>query len=530
MKNRIKSLYNNYRQLVLPIETEIMIPKNDSVRLLSTILEGLDYSKLYDAYSTYGRNPAISPKTLFKVLVYANACDIQSSRDIEKACRRDINFMWLLEGQSPPDYSTISRFRKDRLKGCIEDLFYQMVTLLGELDEIEYKTIFIDGTKIEANANKYTFVWKKSINKLQKKLKENIKKIIEEINTSLEKQYKTEEEFLTLDLFKEIKNELKAIADNENIEFVKGKGKRKNKIQKFIESLDAAIEKKSKYDGYDDIFDGRNSFSKTDKDATFMHLKEDHMRNSQLKPAYNVQIGVEAEYIVGVDISSERSDQLTLIPFLDKLNQNLPKKYTNIVADAGYESEENYVYIENNNQITFIKPQAYEIMKSKKFKSNIGKRENMDYDSTNDEYVCFNKKRLKKVATLTKTSKSGYKSEITKYQCESCDDCIHKVKCTKTKGNREIQISKKFIEKRSTSLNNIISAEGILFRMNRSIQVEGAFGVLKEDHDFRRFLLRGAINVKIEFMLKALGYNINKLHNKTMKNKNGMKLHLKSVS
>lgn len=142
--------------------------------------------------------------------------------------------------------------------------------------------------------------------------------------------------------------------------FVSGKGRRKSKLQKYVESLNDFIEKQSKYDSYNNIFNGRNSFSKTDNDATFMRMKEDHMKNGQFKPTYNIQLGVKGEYIVGVDISSERSDQLTFIPFLDKMNQNLPKKIENVIADLGYESEENYQYLSKNKQNAYIKPQIYE--------------------------------------------------------------------------------------------------------------------------------------------------------------------------
>ena len=150
----------------------------------------------------------------------------------------------------------------------------------------------------------------------------------------------------------------------------------KNTIPQIEANTNKYLERQSKYDLYNSIFNGRNSFSKTDIDATFMHMKDDHMKNAQLKPGYNIQIGVEGEYIVGVDISSERSDQLTFIPFLDKLVESLPAKYENIIADAGYESEENYVYLEENNQKSFIKPQNYENTKSKKFKNNIN--QNLD--------------------------------------------------------------------------------------------------------------------------------------------------------
>lgn len=527
-KNYINN--NNVYQLVLPIDVGILIPEDDSVRLLSQILEELDYTKLMKAYSSKGRNSAVVPKNLFKIMVYAYMNDIFATRKIEEACIRDINFIWLLQGEKAPDHNTIARFRKERLTDIVEELFNQFVKKLGELGEIEYKNIFIDGTKIEAYANKYSFVWKGATSKLEAKLQEKIKKSIEEINAEFGTSYATLEVKIEVEKLKEIQDFLNAKKVEENIQFAFGKGKRKTKLQKFMERLEEYIEKQAKYDDYNSTFDGRNSFSKTDKDATFMHLKEDHMRNSQLKPAYNVQIGVESEYVVGIDISSERSDQLTFIPFMEKLNESLPEKYENVVADAGYESEENYVFLEENHQRPFIKPQAYEGMKKKNFKKDISKRENMDYDEENDEYTCHNNKKLKPIGTKTKKSKSGYQAEVTVYECESCDGCQHKSKCTKAKGNRQIQVSKEFIKQRQRSLQNIISNEGIVLRMNRSIQVEGTFGVLKEDHGFRRFLTRGKKNVKTEFTLLCFGYNVSKLHNKIQSDRCGTSIHSKKVS
>jgi len=527
-----KIIHRNYNnnckvyQLVFPVETGILIPKDDSVRLLSQIMEELDYTKLIMAYSSQGRNPVVEPKILFKILIYAYMNDIYSSRKIEKACMRDINFMWLLQGRKAPDHNTIARFRTERLVGgIVDDLFNQLIKKLKNCGEIKFNNIFIDGTKIEANANKYTFVWKKSTDKFQAKLQEKIKKIIEEINFDFKTEYIILEPKAELDYLKEILDFLNKHKEYENIEFVNGKGKRKTKIQKFIESLTEFMEKQKKYDNYTKTFDGRNSFSKTDKDATFMHMKEDHMRNSQLKPGYNMQIGVEGEYIVGLDISSERSDQLTFIPFLEKLSKNLTQKFDNVVADAGYESEENYVYLENANQNTFIKPQAYESMKKRSFKDIISKRENMNYDEVNDEYTCHNNKKLNVIGNNIRKSKSGYEADVTVYECEDCYGCQYKAKCTKAKGNKKLNVSKKFVQKRLKSLENITSLQGTMLRMNRSIQVEGAFGVLKEDHGFRRFLTRGKKNVKTEFTLLCFGYNINKFHNKIQQNRCGILLH-----
>ena len=438
--------------------------------------------------------------------------------------------MWLLEGFKAPDHNTIARFRTGRLEPILDDLFNQFIIKLYENNELELKNLFIDGTKIEANANKYTFVWKKTVSKNEIKLGEAIKLFIKSINDKFNKNFSIVENTLKCKLLNEILEFLNSIKLSSNIEFVYGKGKRKTELQKLIEEANKYLERQSKYDLYNSIFNGRNSFSKTDIDATFMHMKDDHMKNAQLKPGYNIQIGVEGEYIVGVDISSERSDQLTFIPFLDKLGESLPAKYENIIADAGYESEENYVYLEENNQKSFIKPQNYENTKSKKFKNNIGKRENMIYNKIADTYTCANNKELKFIATTTRKSKSGYISKAKIYECENCNDCPIKSKCTKAKGNKRIQVSPVFITKRKQSQDNITSEFGILTRMNRSIQVEGAFGVIKENHNFRRFLTRGKKNVKVEFLLLALAYNLNKLHNKIQQNRLGVSFYTKAIA
>ena len=497
---KIQTVHKNYAQLSqnyqlkLPIDLEIFIPEDDSLILL----------------------------------IYAYMNDIWSSRKIELACKRDINFMWLLEGFKAPDHNTIARFRTGRLEPILDDLFNQFIVKLYENNELELKNLFIDGTKIEANADKYTFVWKKSVSKNEIKLGEAIKLFIKSINDKFNKNFSIVENTLKCKLLNEILEFLNSIKLSSNIEFVYGKGKRKTELQKLIEEANKYLERQSKYDLYNSIFNGRNSFSKTDIDATFMHMKDDHMKNAQLKPGYNIQIGVEGEYIVGVDISSERSDQLTFIPFLDKLGESLPAKYENIIADAGYESEENYVYLEENNQKSFIKPQNYENTKSKKFKNNIGKRENMIYNEITDTYT--KNKELTFIAITTRKSKSGYISKAKIYECENCNDCPIKSKCTKAKGNKRIQVSPVFITKRKQSQDNITSEFGILARMNRSIQVEGAFGVIKENHNFRRFLTRGKKNVKVEFLLLALAYNLNKLHNKIQQNRLGVTFYTKAIA
>ena len=502
----------------------MLIPEDDSVRLLSQILEGLNYKKLYRAYSHTGRKPSVDPKVLFKVLTYAYANNIYSSRKIETACKRDINFMWLLQGAKAPDHSTIARFRKEYLKDALEDLFYQMVQYLHSIGEIRFENLFVDGTKIEANANKYTFVWKKAVNKNEAKMFVKIQSCIESINLTYMTNFAVAKDTLLEDIKKALDYVNEKIQE-EQIELVHGIGKRKSALQKFKEELESFYERQEKYNTHNKLFQGRNSYAKTDSDATFMHMKDDHMRNSQLKPGYNVQIGVESEYVTAVGVFQDRSDIATLIPFLEDIKANLGITYQNIIADSGYESEENYLYLEENEHNCYIKPQTYEKWKKKSFKNDISKRENMLYNEEKDEYTCHNGKQLKATVIAHRTSATGYRSEITVYECEDCSDCACKSKCTKAQGNRKMQVSKTFIAKRQLSYENIMSKKGILLRINRSIQVEGAFGVLKNDYQFNRFLTRGKNSVKNEFILLCFGYNINKLHAKIQNDKCKKQLH-----
>ena len=507
-------------QLVLPLSLEGLVPDDDSVRLLSHELEDLDYTLVYQAYSAKGRNPAVDPKTMFKILTYAYSQGIYSTRKIERACRRDINFMWLLAGQKAPDHSTIARFRTGFLAHACEDLFYQMVRRLAAMKELSMETVFIDGTKLEACANKYTFVWKKSVGKWEEKMFLKIQNAVQMINLTYMKSFCIAKESRTTDL-QRITDFLSEYCTEHKVLFVNGRGKRKSIHQRYYELFRRFLDRQLLYDLHHSRFGSRNSYSKTDTDATFMHMKDDHMRNAQLKPGYNVQIAVDSEYIVATDIFQDRNDVWTLVPFLKTMEERLNYRYPSVTTDSGYEREEGYSYLREKGQLPYIKPQTYEKWKKRSFKQDISRRENMDYDEANDEYICHAGKRLRPIAVRKQKSKSGYISDVTIYECETCTDCPYREKCTKSRNNKRLYVSKSFIEKRQESYENILNEKGILYRMNRSIQVEGAFGVLKNDYEFQRFLLRGKTKVKLEILLLCMGYNLNKLHAKIQNGRTG---------
>ena len=491
---------------------ETMIPADDPVRLLSAFVEGMDLSELYATYDRVRKNQA-TPRQMLKIMIYASMNRLFSSRDIETACKRDINFMFLLEGMPAPDHSTIARFISLHLSACPKTVLAEVSSVLYELGEISGKTIFIDGTKIESCANKYTFVWKKSVTKRQARLFEKIISFIDECEVlyGIKVVYNGK---ATLHTLKRLRKKLYQIKEEEQIIFVHGRGHRKSQLQKSIEMLEG------------------NSYSKTDPDATFMRMKEDAMLNGQLKPAYNLQHGVDAQYITWVDLSHYPNDALTLVPFLKDMECHLPFKYREIVADAGYESEEAYVFLEQNGQESYLKPQNYEISKTRKYRQDISRRENMKYDPETDEYICSNGKKLRRIYDRHSKNRNGYVSTVTVYECESCQGCPYKDKCIhgnncKTpmeERNKRLNVSKVMKQRRQETLERITTEYGTQLRMNRSIQAEGSFAVIKEDMNFRRYLYRGKENVLAQSVLLAVAYNINKLHFKIQGGRTGQYL------
>ena len=479
---------NGY-QLKLPLNIESIIPENDSVRLLSQFVEGMDLTDLYSTYERIPENP--SPRTLLKIMLYAYMNRDFSSRSIESRCRRDINFMYLLEGAPAPDHATFARFRSLHFALCSKKILAESSSCLYQLGEISGDAIFIDGTKIEANANKYTFVWKKAVTKNLAKLLDKLASFVAECEElyDIKIVYRNQ---VQMKHVKKLRRKLYALKKQEGIIFVHGTGKRKSPLQKSIETLEEYLDKLKEYTQKLYTCGSRNSYSKTDHDATFMRMKEDAMGNGQLKAGYNLQHGVDSEYIVWLTIGPQPTDTTTLIPFLKDMEEHLSFKYRKIVADAGYESEENYLFLERNGQLSFIKPANYEISKTKKYQNDISRVENMEYHEDGDYYMCKNGKKLVFTGIKKDKSKTGYVSEKSLYSCEDCTGCPYKEKCIK--GNncktpledrtKHLQVSKKFKEQRTEDLERILTEEGCNLRMNRSIQVEGSFGELKQDMGF----------------------------------------------
>ena len=529
LQSNYSAIDNGY-QLWIPLDCSIKIPKDDPVRLLSAVTERMNYRKIMAAYSRYGRIE-YSPKILTKVLVYGYMRKIISSRKIEQACKENICFMYLLEGQKAPDHNTISRFRSKILVGeAGQELLRQLTEMLAEAGLIDLKAVFIDGTKIEANANKYSFVWRKGQVKKLAKLNERIRAELPELLKKSGIRFHIGETVQLREL-KKLRKRLKAKCRERDVSFVYGKGNHKDILQKLTEKTEDWIAKYKQYIADIHICGDRNSYSRTDHDATFMHMKEDHMRNGQLKPGYNVNVATSNEFIIGTYISPDRSDVQTLIPFMEQLTTTYDSHVIGkTVVDSGYESEENYCWFEQHPEMElYVKPSNHEIMKTKKYRTDISRRENMKYDPEADAYTCACGKQIKASYEKHSRSASGLELTTTVYECADCDGCPMKEKCIRSCGSKKpleerhkvLYVSKRFARQREEMEKKITTDEGILLRVNRSIQAEGTFAFAKEDMEFRRFLTRGRKKVAAEWLLLSLAINILKLHFKIQKGRLG---------
>ena len=427
---------------------------------------------------------------------------IYSSRKIEELCRENIQFILLLDGHEAPDHCTIARFRSgEDTAPAIEDLFYQYAALLEKDGLTDHEEVFVDGTKIESRANRYTFVWRKTVERELQKIKGKARDLL-----GLTEGYATKGKFE--EKVRELDSEIK----EKNLHVEKGRGHRKPEVMRLRDQASILFERWSAYEQKLKMLGNkRNSFSKTDPDATFMHMKDDHMKNGQLKPGYNVQFAVNSEFITGIGVFSNRTDYDTLPPMLEALEKRHGKYYKKVVADSGYESLRNYRFLAKKGIEAYIKPGNYESSRTRKFKAQIGRSENMAYYQPDDYYVCKNERILPCIGEYTEHSKDGTESKVQRYRCEDCSGCPYRPQCCKAKDpekQKELVICREFSDFRQASLERITTDEGKQLRVNRSIQAEGAFGQLKHNRHFVRFLTAGTLKVTSELFFLGLSQNI----------------------
>jgi len=506
--DRSKVVFKDYSPnqiLLLPPSLEEMIDPNHPVRVVNKVIDSLDIDVLIRKYKGGGCS-SYHPRLLLKLLVYGYLSNQYSSRKIEQAAKQNVHFMWL-SAMSYPDHNTINRFRSDRLKGVLKVVFSQVVLLLVDSGIITLKEAYLDGTKIEANANRYTFVWGRSISKS----KERIKKQLDELWSYAESVAREELENNEPDSFEKIDQESVLRTINSIDKALKGKQVDKKVKQKLNYARKNWPESLKKYEQQEQALGNRNSYSKTDPDATFMRMKEDHMLNGQLKPGYNWQISTENQYILGYTIHQTTNDTATLKSHMESLKENLGKMPDTLVADAGYGSEENYEYLENNDVEAFVKYQYFHKEQSKKWRTDPYRTENLLYDEKNDNYACPMGQKMNFIREKVKITDNGFKQVKRLYQAENCDECPVREACNKSKYNRKIEINPKLNYYKSIIRKRLTSERGKKYRSKRPVDVEAVFGIIKWNRNYRKFLLRGLEKVEIEVGLLALSHNLSKI-------------------
>lgn len=519
MDKILSQSYYTITQLHLPLNLQVTFKNDDKIITFYNLVKDIDFTKFFKSkeyrVETRGRKKK-DRSNILKAILFAYSINKRSARQIADLCKHDTRMMFLLEGIDAPSHQTINDVINS-LSSEINNILVEINKKIMQEDKsINQNVLYVDGTKIEAYANKYTFVWKKSILKFKDKLVNKINNSLPKLNELfIEYNYpsiKGRKDYSTNELL-EIVLILNEIIEKLGISLVYGKGNRKNIVQRLFDTFEEYHNKMVEYNTHLEIMGNkRNSYSKTDKDATFMRMKEDHMLNGQLKPGYNVQIGVSDEYIMAIELFQNRADYETFIPFMDHFKDLYgfyPKK---VPADAGYGGFDNYKFCFDNGIGLYQKYTTYSKEKDKKYINDPFNKINFKKDE-NGNYICPNNKKL--VYLYNKQSmKTIYPSYNKIYICNECNGCELKSKCSSSKEGRMIAINEELEKYKQIVRENLESEEGIKLRINRSIQVEGAFGVMKEDMHFKRFTRRSLASARLEITLVAIGMNINKYHNK----------------
>ena len=517
---KITNNYYNSKQGILPIFISEFLDICDPVLVFDEFMEGIDLSKYLKEIPEHKTGRIrYNPVNMLKTVIFGFMSQgYISLRDLEDNCKVNMRFMYLMDNKRP-SYRTFGYFINEVLDKSIEDIFNDINKAIFEKDNVDLSHIYIDGSKFEANANKYSWVWKKATEKSRYRLFEKITTLFNEINVDFASSglyIETNTEYTPDQLHKIAERYIKIWNLNPET-FVYGKGHRKTVQQRQYEKL---LEYTSKLEEYIEKIDicgpDRNSYSKTDNSATFMRIKKDYMGNDQLLPAYNIQVGVADEYIAVVDVNQYRSDMDCFIPLMEQFYKTYgfyPKYPT---ADAGYGSYNNYIYCEQKGMEKYMKfPMFKKETTDKKYSEDPFRAVNFKID---DEGTirCPNGKAFHfAYRRAVRGNQYGRQEEI--YVCEDCSGCPYAEKCKKTNKNRTIRVNQELTSIHAEVIENLESIHGALLRMNRSIQAEGTFGIIKNNRNYKRIIRKGIKSVRLEIFLVSIGHNLYKYHNKKMK-------------
>ena len=503
--------YDPDQTLLFPQRIDRDIPKDDPVRILKSVIESLDLSGFKKLYHERGRSP-YHPKMMLMVILYSYMNNVYSCRKIEKLLYRDIYYIWL-SGYQKPDFATINRFR-NRVKNEIGHIFTLLVLILVEKGFVTLEVEYLDGTKIESKANKYTFVWRKSVERNREKLLEKIRVLLQQINEQMAQDKAADVDTLELtpQTLCEISKEFKeALGSSPEAKTKEEKAAQRGKNKMFKE-LERHGEKLAEYNSRLEQMEGRNSISKTDPSATFMRMKEDAMCNGQTKPGYNLQISSENQFITDFALFPNPTDTLTFIPFLGSFPGRYGRFPKRVVADSGYGSEENYRFMDEAGIEGFVKYNRFHLEHRPRYKPDTFHPDSLYYNEEGDYYICPMGQRMSRTGTVQTRTEGGYISQSACYRAIRCKGCPLRCLCYKAKANqRTIRVNHRLNAYKRKACELLTSEEGIKERGRRCIEPEAVFGQMKSNMAYRRFRHMGKDKVVMDFTFFAIAFNIKKL-------------------
>lgn len=503
--------YDPDQTLLFPQRIDRDIPKDDPVRILKSVIESLDLSGFKKLYHERGRSP-YHPKMMLMVILYSYMNNVYSCRKIEKLLYRDIYYIWL-SGYQKPDFATINRFR-NRVKNEIGHIFTLLVLILVEKGFVTLEVEYLDGTKIESKANKYTFVWRKSVERNREKLLEKIRVLLQQINEQMAQDKAADVDTLELtpQTLCEISKEFKEALGSEPEAKTKEEKAAQRGKNKMFKELERHGEKLAEYNSRLEQMEGRNSISKTDPSATFMRMKEDAMCNGQTKPGYNLQISSENQFITDFALFPNPTDTLTFIPFLGSFPGRYGRFPKRVVADSGYGSEENYRFMDEAGIEGFVKYNRFHLEHRPRYKPDTFHPDSLYYNEEGDYYICPMGQRMSRTGTLQTRTEGGYISQSACYRAIRCKGCPLRCLCYKAKTNqRTIRVNHRLNAYKRKACELLTSEEGIKERGRRCIEPEAVFGQMKSNMAYRRFRHMGKDKVVMDFTFFAIAFNIKKL-------------------
>lgn len=490
------------RQLLLDIPTTLDSEEKQKIDDFLHLLDQCNIEKIIDDYSKNntpkGGRKGYDPYSLFATILYGFAVAKITLRELEEYCKFDIRFFYLMNNEKPT-YATFCNF----INGCIKpniDVFFSRISLkIFQSLNISFDIAYLDGTKFEANANKYKFVWKPTT--FHKRLTQTASKLIADY-----------------DLIKDFKEP--CLISSKTIAYAityLNKGEKLGNYNELQKTLQVILEKVLEYEEKEAICGERKSFYKTDKDATAMCLKRDYYSGlgTNIHAAYNVQIMVVKGFIATVFVSQSRTDLRDFIPIIETFNQYYSCFPKNLCADAGYGCLENYAYLKAKGIKSFVKHQSWEGNVSGSYPDCF----RLNDDKTT--LTCLNGNIAKQVTLENRHPK---KANSIFFKVDGCNDCEFVGYCKKymkrlDENFKIFETNIEFLELKQDTEKNLLSREGIEIRVNRSIQVEGCFGNEKQNKEYDRLRRRGLKSVDTELKLSFLGTNISKFLDYKIKGK-----------